>query len=258
MSYLVEMLSSTRARVAEAKERRTTVVLEQRIAAQEAPRDLARALRGDGISVIAEIKRVSPARGPLNRDLDAAALARHYARGGAAAISVLTEPEYFDGSLEDLEAARPAGLPVLRKDFMIDEWQLLESRASGADAVLLIVRALEEEALARLFAGTRALGMEALVEVHDDAEVERAVATGAAIIGVNHRNLETFEVDDDRTAKLAGLIPSGHTLVGLSGVSSRAEVQRLEAAGASAVLVGESLVTAADPVAKLRELRGSA
>jgi indole-3-glycerol phosphate synthase len=250
------LIASTRARVAEAKAKVTADVLEQRVAAADAPRGFRRALENDDIAVIAEIKRCSPARGPLDLDLNAGETAARYAEGGAAAISVLTEPDRFKGSIEDLQAALAPGLPILRKDFILDAWQLLESRAVGADAVLLIVRALEDRGLNELFAGTRALGMDALVEVHDEDDLERALSLGAELIGVNHRDLETFEVDDQRTTKLARLVPSRCTLVALSGVSSRAEVQRLAAAGAGAVLVGESLITAGDPAAKLRELRG--
>jgi indole-3-glycerol phosphate synthase len=207
------------------------------------------------VSVIAEIKRATPRAGALDLDLDAGRLAAAYADGGAVAISVLTEPDHFKGSIEDLQAARTAGLPVLRKDFVIDDLQVLESRAAGADAVLIIVRILGDE-LAGLVAATQSLGMDALVEVHDEAELERALEAGATLVGVNHRDLETFEVDPDRTAKLAPLLPEGTTLVGLSGVSTRAEVEALGRAGAAAVLVGESLVTAPDPAAKLRALTG--
>jgi len=184
-------------------------------------------------------------------------MAAAYADGGAAALSVLTEPERFLGSLDDLEAALGAGLPVLRKDFILDDWQLLESRAAGADAVLLIVRALGGD-LGGFLDATAALGMAALVEVHDAGELALAAEAGATLVGVNHRDLATFEVDPDRTAKLAALTPEGTTLVALSGVSTRAEVEELEGAGADAVLVGEALVTAQDPAAKVRELLGQA
>jgi indole-3-glycerol phosphate synthase len=255
MSYLNDLLDGARARVAEAKRTVTQDVLEQRIAGIEAPRGFARALAGDDVAVIAEIKRTSPAAGPLNPDLDAARTAQAYERGGAAAISVLTEPDHFGGSLEDLQAARRAGLPVLRKDFVIDPFQILEARAVGSDAVLLIVRAIEGE-LSSLTAAVRALGMDALVEVHDERELDAALEAGATLIGVNHRDLVTFEVDPERTAKLAARAPPATVLVALSGVSTRAQMEELASAGASAVLVGESLVTAADPEAKLRELLG--
>jgi indole-3-glycerol phosphate synthase len=218
--------------------------------------DLSGALQADDVTVIAEIKRATPAKGVLDLTLDAGKTAAAYAEGGAAAISVLTEPDLFKGSLEDLERAATVGLPVLRKDFVLDPYQLLEARAAGADAVLLIVRILDHPSLGSLLRLTRALGMEALVEVHTDEEMDRALDVQANVIGVNHRDLDSFEVDPDRTKKLAALVPAGVVLVALSGVSTRREVEELGAAGARAVLVGESLVTAPDPVAKLRELLG--
>ncbi len=253
MSYLQPLLDSTRKRVEETKSKLPPAALEQRLASVEEARGFAGSLQREGIAVIAEIKRASPAKGPLDLDLNAAEVARAYAAGGAAALSVLTEPVSFRGSMEDLEAARGAGLPVLRKDFILDPYQLLESRAAGADAVLLIVRALGED-LASLLRQAGALGLDALVEVHDEADLERALAAGATLVGVNHRDLETFEVIPDQTAKLAALVPAAVTLVALSGVSAREEVAALDAAGADAVLVGESLVTAPDPEGKLREL----
>ena len=257
MSYLEELLASTRARIEAARTKITEDALEQRMAAVARPRGFRAALVGDEIAVIAEIKRASPSKGPLGARLDAAALARAYADGGAAAISVLTEPDRFDGSIEDLQAAIPAGLPVLRKDFILDPFQILEARAFGADAVLLIVRAVGAD-LDTLMNVTASLGMDALVEVFDDADLERAADVGAELIGINHRDLETFEVDPQRTAKLAPRIPRGAVIVGLSGVSTRADVEALVSDGAHAVLVGEALVTAPDPAARLRELRGAA
>ncbi|MGH2730158.1 MAG: indole-3-glycerol phosphate synthase TrpC [Actinomycetota bacterium] len=254
MSYLEPLIASTRRRIEDA--RRGIEDLARRSASAPAARGFARALGGGGIAIVAEIKRASPRKGPLDLDLNAASTAAAYARGGAAALSVLTEPDHFKGTLDDLVAARGAGLPVLRKDFILDAVQLLEARAAGADAVLLIVRILEE-ALVDLHAETLALGMDALVEVHDEVELQRSVDIGAQLIGVNHRDLTTFEVDPERTAKLAPLVPEGTILIALSGVSTRAEVEELEAQGADAVLVGESLVTSADPEAKLRELLGA-
>ena len=255
MTYLQQLLTSTRARSAEARSKISDDALEQRLASVAPPRGLKDALQGHDPAIIAEIKRASPSKGPLREDLDAAPLARSFAEGGAAAVSVLTEPDGFKGSLEDLQAAVGAGLPVLRKDFILDAFQVQESRAAGADALLLIVRVLGPE-LDELLAATRALGMDALVEVFDEVDLERALAAGADLIGINHRDLETFEVDPDRTAKLAPSIPKGVTIVGLSGVASRRDVEALRDAGAHAVLVGESLVVATDPAAKLRELRG--
>jgi indole-3-glycerol phosphate synthase len=256
MSYLQELLESTRDRIVEARAKITDDVLEQRVAAAPAPRDFAGSLRGSDMSFIAEIKRASPSRGPLNEKLDAAPLARAYAEGGASAISVLTEPDRFKGSLEDLQAARGAGLPLLRKDFILDPFQVFEARAFGADAVLLIVRALGSE-LQGLFDTAKSLGMDALVEVYDEPDLERGLEIGAKVIGINHRDLETFEVDHERTAKLAPRIPDEVVVVALSGITSRADVEQMATAGAHAVLVGESLVTAEDPAAKLRELRGA-
>jgi indole-3-glycerol phosphate synthase len=256
MAYLDDILAATRSRVADAKAKVTEDALEGRIASMEAPRGFGAALQGESVSVIAEIKRATPRAGPLDLELDAARLAAAYATGGAAALSVLTEPDFFKGSIEDLHAARTSTLPVLRKDFVIDDFQVLESRAEGADAVLIIVRILGPE-LGRLVAATRSLGMDALVEVHDEAELDRALDAGAELVGVNQRDLETFDVDPERTAKLAPLLPANVTLVALSGVSTRAQVDELAAAGVDAILVGESLVTAPDPTAKLRELLGA-
>ena len=258
MSYLAKMLESARTRLAEAKQRVTVEALEQRLAGVDAPRSLRPALEGPqtDVAVIAEIKRASPSGGVFNANLSATETAVTYARGGAAAISVLTEPEFFKGSLDDLTSARAAGLPVLRKDFILDTWQVLESRAAGADALLLIVRALERRELEALLAACRTLRMDALVEVYDEAEMTTALEAGATIVGVNNRDLETFEVDHGRTAMLASLVPDAVMLVALSGVSTRSDVEELVAAGAQAVLVGESLVRAADPAAELRALRG--
>ncbi len=187
------------------------------------------------------------------------AVARAYEAGGAAAVSVLTDARYFGGSLEDLKAVRAAvGLPVLRKDFIIDPYQLLESAAAGADAVLLIARALPGERLPRLLAKARALGLEALVEVHDEAEMAAARAAGATVIGINNRDLATFGVDTGLTARLAPLAPAGAVVVSESGITAPADIAELTAAGAVAFLVGETLMRAGDPVAALRRLRGVA
>ena len=255
MSFLSQLLDSTRARIEEARGKVTEDALEQRIASLPPALDLGAALAGEEISFIAEIKRATPSQGALDLDLDASRLAQAYVEGGASAISVLTEPDHFKGSLDDLLAARVAPVPLLRKDFVIDPFQLLEARAAGADSVLLIVRAVGHD-LEALVAGSRALGMEPLVEVFHEDEVEQAAAAGAGVIGINHRDLETFEVDGRRTAKLAPLVPRGTVVVAASGVSTRAEVEELAEAGADAVLVGQSLVQSGDPVAKLRELRG--
>ncbi|MGH2828777.1 MAG: indole-3-glycerol phosphate synthase TrpC [Actinomycetota bacterium] len=256
MSYLAKLLDSTRARVAEAKERVTADALEQRIAAAGETRSFGSALVGPEVAIIAEIKRASPSKGVFDANLSASAAAADYARGGAAALSVLTEPEFFRGSLDDLSSAASAGLPLLRKDFIVDEFQVLESRAAGADALLLIVRALGDDELSGLMAASRSLGMDALVEVHELEDLDRAMEAGADLIGVNNRDLETFEVDEQRTADLASRVSKEVTLVSLSGVSTRAAVEAQAAAGAHAVLVGEALVRSEDPASTLRELRG--
>jgi indole-3-glycerol phosphate synthase len=254
MSYLPRLLDASRARLRDLRAAGRKD-LETAAAEAEPPRAFRASLTHEGIAVIAEIKRATPSRGALAPGLDAGGIARAYAAGGAAAISVLTERADFDGSLDDLGAARQAGLPILRKDFILDEIQILESRAVGADAVLLIVRLLGDD-LRQLIDSCRALGMDPLVEVFDEVDLARARAAGAELIAVNHRDLESFEVDPNGTAKLAPLLEEGTTLVAMSGVSTRADVEALEELGADAVLVGEALVRAPDPASKLRELRG--
>lgn len=255
MSFLSELLAATRPRIEEARTYISEEVLEQRLATAGDPRGFASALKGEPVSLIAEIKRATPSKGDLDLGLDARKLAQAYADGGAAALSVLTEPDRFKGSLEDLAAARACGLPTLRKDFIVDPWQILESRAWGADAVLLIVRCIGER-LEEFLKATSVLGMDALVEVFDENDVRLAVDAGATLIGVNHRDLETFEVDEHRTERLAPMIVDSATLIALSGVSTRSQVDALVAHGARAVLVGEALVTADDPALKIKELVG--
>lgn len=209
------------------------------------------------VNLIAECKRRSPSRGVLRAEYDPVAQATAYARGGAAAISVLTEPSFFDGALEHLARVRAAvDHPLLRKDFVVDRYQLLEARLAGADAVLLIVSALDDTALAALGRDARALGLAVLVEVHDEAELDRAVAAGATIVGVNNRNLRTLAVDLEVSARLAARMPAAVTAVSESGVGSRADVDRLAGLGYRAFLVGERLMTSATPEADLRTLRG--
>lgn len=223
-----------------------------------AARDFEAALRGvDGVAVIAEVKRKSPSAGWIRRDLNAAGLASTYVHGGAAAISVLTDEPFFGGGREDLEAVRDAvGVPVLRKDFMLEPVQVYESRAMGADALLLIVRVLEEGRLRALLELTMELGMAALVETHDERELERALAAGARVVGINHRDLSRFETDLAVGERLAPGVPEGVVVVGESGIESASDVDRLGAAGMDAVLVGESLVRADDPVAAVAALVG--
>lgn len=210
----------------------------------------------EGVNVIAEIKRASPSKGALRPGLDAAELAGDYERGGAAALSVLTEEDFFKGSLADLRAARAgAGVPVLRKDFVFGEWQVYESAAAGADAVLLIVAALDDPLLRGLRElAEDELGMDALVEVHTAAEMERAEAAGARLVGVNNRDLRSFEVSLETSVALAPRAPAGATLVSESGLREGRDLARLRAHGYRAFLVGESFVRAANPGAALREL----
>ncbi|RLC93389.1 MAG: indole-3-glycerol phosphate synthase TrpC [Chloroflexi bacterium] len=224
----------------------------------EAPRDFHGALQGDGVKVIAEVKRASPSKGWLNSSLDVVALVQSYTRGGAAAVSILTEPAWFRGSLDDLAAARRAThLPVLRKDFIIDPYQVYEARASGADAVLLIAALLPVQQLCQLIVATHDLGMAALVEVHAEHEVEQALHAEATLVGINNRNLADFTVDVATTLRLRHLIPPHVTVVSESGINSADDIAALQAAGVNAVLVGEALVTSANPEVELRRLTGS-
>jgi indole-3-glycerol phosphate synthase len=240
-------------------------ILRTRLAQAPPPtRSLAQALRGPSLGLIAEVKRASPSRGVLRADLDPQALARTYGSSGAAAISVLTEEQHFQGSLDDLIAVRAVldgrgdpRPPLLRKDFLFDAYHLFEARAYGADAVLLIVAILNPELLAELLALARTLGLECLVEVHDEEELERALAANAQVIGINNRDLRTFEVDLALTERLRPLIPADRVVVAESGVHSRADAERLRALGVNAVLIGEALVTADDPAAKIGELLGA-
>jgi indole-3-glycerol phosphate synthase len=210
-----------------------------------------------GMAVIAEIKRRSPSKGDLARDIDAAALAGRYAAGGAACLSVLTDEEFFAGSVADLRAARAAvDLPVLRKDFTVDARDVLDARLMGADCVLLIVAALAQDELVELHRLAAAEGLDALTEVHDEPELERALAAGATLVGVNQRDLQTFEVDRERAVRVGGAIPDGVVKVAESGIRDADDARRLAAAGFDAVLVGETLVTASDPAAALAALRG--
>ena len=208
-----------------------------------APRDFTEALRADGLSCIAEIKRRSPSKGALNLDLQPDLVAKEYVTGGAACLSVLTDVEFFGGSPSDLRAARQAaGLPVLRKDFTVQEADVADARLMGADAVLLIVAALDDEELRRLAALAAELGLAALVEVHDEGDLERALAAGAALVGVNQRDLRSFAVDRERACALAARIPAGVTAVAESGIRAADDARRLADAGYDAILVGETLV----------------
>jgi indole-3-glycerol phosphate synthase len=209
------------------------------------------------VNVIAECKRRSPSRGVLAAAYDPVAIARHYESGGAAAISVLTEPTFFDGSLEHLAAVRTAvDIPLLRKDFIVDEYQLFEARAAGADAILLIVAALVQPALQRLQERAWELGLAALVEVHSEEELDRAVESGARLIGVNNRNLRTLTVDVEASYRLAARIPAQAIAISESGLQSRADLEKLSAAGYRAFLIGERFMKASDPASAIQGLLG--
>jgi indole-3-glycerol phosphate synthase len=231
--------------------------LRARLADAPPPRDPMPHFRSAGSSVIAEVKRRSPSKGALADIPDPASLAQAYARGGAAAISVLTEERRFGGSLADLRAVRAAvETPVLRKDFIVEDYQLVEARAAGADLALLIVAALDDDTLRRLHDEATSLGLAVLVEVHDEAEAERALALGAELIGVNSRNLKTLDVDADVFGRLAPQIRGDAVLVAESGITGVADVHRFVSEGAGVVLVGEALVKDGDPEAAVRAMTG--
>ncbi len=256
MDFLMKIVERKRKEVAE--RRRTRKLDELKKAPFPPVRDFAAALRKPGISAIAEIKRRSPSKGPLREDLDVVSVARGYTQN-AAALSVLTDHDFFGGSDDDLRVVREVtGLPVLRKDFTIDEYQIHEARLIGADAILLIVRILDDSQLRDYLQLAHELGLSALVEVHDDQELTRAVDCHADIIGVNSRNLDTFEVNLDTALRLRRRIPGDCTAVAESGIHTRDDVGRLEAAGYDAFLVGEALMRAPAPGRKLAELLGAA
>jgi anthranilate synthase/indole-3-glycerol phosphate synthase/phosphoribosylanthranilate isomerase len=224
---------------------------------------VARLRREAPMAVIAEVKRASPSKGDIAPGIDAAEQAAKYARAGAAGISILTEPTWFKGDIDDLCRSREAIEPMgderpglLRKDFLVDRYQVVEARVAGADSVLLIVATLDDKTLRELMAASRDLGMEPLVEVNNAAEMERALCAGARLIGVNNRDLRDFSVDLGTTDRLAGMVKDGVLLAALSGIGSRADVERFQSVGAAAVLVGEALMRAPDPAELVRELRG--
>jgi indole-3-glycerol phosphate synthase len=254
-TYLDKILAVHRARAA-ADDRRLEWLVEQ-AAATPAPRDFRGALaRSEGLSVIAELKRRSPSKGALNADLDPPTLARAYVAGGATCLSVLTDAEHFGGSRDDLSEARDAvDVPVLRKDFTVSAHDVCDARLMGADCVLLIAAALDDAELTDFAALARELDLSVLVEVHDEPELERALAADADLVGVNQRDLVTFEVDTERAVRMAPLIPPSLVRVAESGVRGVDDARKLAEAGYDAVLVGESLVTAPDPTAAVAALR---
>jgi indole-3-glycerol phosphate synthase len=255
---LERILESRRAAIATLKASGAEAGLQQSIATLPAPRDFRRTLqRGDRVALIAECKERSPSGGVLQQPYDPARLARRYAANGAAAISVLAEPEFFGGSLEHLQAVRSAvDVPVLCKDFIVDPIQVLAARAVGADAVLLIAGVLDDGALRALLALATLLSMQALVEVHSEEELDRALRADAGMIGINNRDLSTMKTDRQTTTRLRPLIPAGRVVISESGIESRADVDELRRLRVDAMLVGESLLRAADLDAKVRELSG--
>jgi len=229
--------------------------LKERIAQQKPPLDFLHALNGNHIKLIAEVKQASPSRGILRSNLNHVELARIYAKGGAATISVLTETNYFKGNIDHLAAIRKrVELPLLRKDFIFDPYQVYESRAYGADALLLIVAILSQSHLEKLLSLSHSLGLRCLVEVHNEKEVERALRSKAEIIGINNRDLKTFTVDINTTHCLRPLIPPQCIVVSESGITTRSEVEKLMEWKVNAALVGEALITANDVLTKMREL----
>lgn len=245
----VEELAEKRARTSEPEMRRRAE------SSAYATRDMLTALQSDRVSLIAEVKRASPSKGELTRDFAPVMIAATYACNGAAAISVLTDQDFFRGNLEYLTAVRKAvAVPLLRKDFVIDPYQIYEGRAAGADAILLIVAALTDPQMADLYALTNELGMKALVEAHNEEEMSRALRLGAQLIGINNRDLKTFIVDLGTTARLASMVDDDVVLVAESGIFSAADARAMGRLGASAILVGEALMKAPDPVSLIREL----
>lgn len=262
MDILAKIIEAKRRRLEQAKQTRAESVLRDEafaIRRSSQQHALSNALRNGGLNVIAEFKRRSPSKGIIREGAKSETVARGYESAGAAAVSVLTEEDYFDGSLQDLSAVRSAiSLPVLRKDFIVDEYQVYESAAAGADALLLIVAALDDQTLTRLRQlAEDELGMDALVEVHTIEEMQRAIASGARLIGVNNRNLKTFEVSLETSVELAREAPENTLLVSESGLNSKDDLHRLHELGYRGFLIGESLMRADCPAELLRELVNS-
>ena len=258
-TILDRIVADKRDELTAALERVPLAEMRRQAEAAPAPRGFAKALRGPKISLIAEAKKASPSRGVLRADFDPVWLAGRYTEGGAAAISVLTDEKHFQGSLGYMRAVRealPQGPPILRKDFTIDPYHLYEARANGADAVLLIASILADSLLRDLMATAEALGLDALIEVHEERELARAPVTDAPLIGITNRDLRTFNVDLATTERLRPLAPPNATIVSESGIFTREDMIRLKRAGVDAVLIGEGVVTAPDPADKIRELLG--
>lgn len=259
MSDILQRIVETKHReIAEAKAKLPLEALRTKLPSAPPVRDFFAALDRPGrLGIIAEIKKASPSAGVMRADFDPIAIAKEYAQHGADCISVLTDVEYFQGKLEYLTAIRATvATPVLRKDFLIDPYQVIEARVAGADAVLLIAEILDDEQLRGLLSLTHELGMTALVELYEPTNVSRVVASGAKLIGVNNRNLRTFETRLDHTIDLAPSIPKDRLLVAESGIRTREDMERLGAAGVRAVLIGESFMRSGNLASKLREIRG--
>ena len=257
MSVLERIVEATRQDLDRRRRQVPQADLQRELSTRAEDRPFGEAVSRPGLSLIAEYKRQSPSAGTLRRDADVTKVVEAFEHGGAAAISVLTEAPHFGGSLDDLRQARAAsGLPILRKDFVIDPYQVYESAAIGADAILLIVAALPPASLTELHAQARSLDLDVLVEVHDEAELETALDIDAALIGINNRDLTDFSVDIDRTFALLSDVPAGKAVVSESGLESREQLEELERVGVDAVLIGESLLRADDIEAACRALSG--
>jgi indole-3-glycerol phosphate synthase len=255
---LEQLVLATREALDQRKRARPIAEVEREAGAQPEGRPFAEALARPGTSLIAEHKRRSPSAGTIREGLPCADLVRAYERGGAAAISVLTEEAHFGGSLEDLREARAASaLPILRKDFTIDPYQLYEAKAAGADAVLLVVGSVGASQLGSLLREAWALDLDAIVEIHDEDELDRALEADADVLGINNRDLEDFSVDIQRTFDLLADVPAGKVVVSESGIHSRTQIEELEQVGVDAMLIGETLMRAPDPEAAVRELTRS-
>jgi indole-3-glycerol phosphate synthase len=254
MTFLDNILAAKRSAIARALSATPQLQLERRAAARTDYRGFAAALASPGVRVVSEIKRASPSLGDIHPNLDPAQVACAYEAGGAAALSVLTEGDFFKGSIDDMQRARDAvSLPVLRKDFINDAYQVYESAALGADALLLIVRILDDRRLAALYALARKLGLDVLTEIFDEEDAARAAALGATLIGINNRDLTHFTTDVSRAARLAASLSPDATVIALSGIRSSDDIRACLACGIRRFLVGEALVKQADPTATLRE-----
>ena len=255
---LESLLDATRDSVARRKRERSLAELEREIGAPREGRPFAEALWRPGTSLIAEHKRRSPSAGAIREGAECAELVRAYERGGAAAVSILTEEVHFGGSLADLRESRATTeLPLLRKDFTIDPYQLYEAKVAGADAVLLVVGSLDDRRLATLYTEASGLDLDAIVEIHDDAELDRALELDCDVIGINNRDLKDFSVDIQRTFDLLADVPAGKVVVSESGIHHRHQIEELEQVGVDAVLIGEALMRAPDPELATRELTRS-